>query len=88
VILVRKCFTIYIFHLTLYIECIHFTVIPSAKLHRVAEHVEDSCHLLAANLAALNLLTGRVAVGCSGGNSGSSEECSSTFPNTYKTNTM
>jgi hypothetical protein len=67
----------YIFHLTLYIECIQFTAIPSVKCHSCRTiYAGDSCHLLAANLAALNLLTGRVAVRCSGGNTGSSEECS------------
>jgi hypothetical protein len=85
-------------------KMLHYLYFPSYIVHRMYKlycnsfsqtpqscrttYVEDSCHLLAVNLAALNLLTGRVAMGCSGGSSGSSEECSCTFPNTYKTNTM
>lgn len=44
----------------------------------------ESCYLLAANLAALNLLTGRVCV-VGSGNDGSPVVRSSTSPNTYKT---
>jgi hypothetical protein len=44
----------------------------------------ESCYLLVANLAALNLLTGRVCV-VGSGSDGSPAVCSSTSPNTYKT---
>jgi hypothetical protein len=75
----------YIFHLNIVhrmhpIDCNSVSQMPQSCI----TYTGDSCHLLAANLAALNLLTGRVAVGCSGGNTGSSEQCSCTVPNTYK----
>jgi len=47
---------------------------------QMAHFYGASCYLLAANLAALNLLTGRVCVGS--GSDGSPAACSSTSPNT------
>jgi hypothetical protein len=60
----------------------------SFKAHRfqiqMAHVYGESCYLLAANLAALNLLTGRICVAGSG-NDGSPTVRSSMSPNTYKT---
>ena len=60
----------------------------SFKAHGFQEQMAhvygESCYLLAANLAALNLLTERVCVGGSGSD-GSPAVRSSTSPNTYKT---
>jgi len=66
----------------------HARLLNSFKDHRfqiqMAHVYGESCYLLAANLAALNLLTGRVcAVGS--GSDGSPAVRSSTSPNTYKT---
>jgi len=60
----------------------------SFKAHRLQIQMVyvygESCYLLAANRAALNLLTGRICV-VGSGSDGSPAVCSSTSPNTYKT---
>ena len=67
---------------------VHAWLHNSFKAHGVqiqmAHIYGESCYLLTANLAALNLLTGRVCV-VGSGSDGSPAVRSSTSPNTYKT---
>jgi len=82
----RKIFHLYFpsyMHITAH-ACLHNSFKAHGLHIQMAYVYGESCYLLAANLAALNLLTGRVCV-VGSGSDGSPAVCSSTSPNTYKT---